>query len=136
MPHKVIACLWVDLKTNGLGLPSRLQDPFQGEILLLRVIRRALKCPAFEKLILLASPADAQRLKGLALPERCVLMPTEAKDVPQRAWLRKARKWATDGWRGYRPTTAFDEERLRRPSGRPVKVPVTPSCACRPMPPS
>ncbi len=111
MAHKVIACLWVDLKANGLGLPSRLLDSFAGEVLLLRVIRRALACTAFEKLVILASPQDAQRLRGFALPSRCELMPTEAQDVPQRAWLRKSRKWALDGWRGgIAWSTAFDEE--------------------------
>ncbi len=114
MSHKVIAAIWCDLTTNGLGLPSRLLAPFpteRGEILLLRVLRRALKCTAFETLVLLASPGDAQRLRGLALPGRCELMPTEAKDVPQRAWLRKSRKWAVDGWRGGLGwSTAFDEE--------------------------
>jgi spore coat polysaccharide biosynthesis protein SpsF (cytidylyltransferase family) len=108
---RVIAAVWCDLETNGLGLPSRLLAPLAGEILLLRVLRRAVRCPTFERIVLLARPKDIGRLKGLALPERCELMETEAVDVPQRAWLRRARKWSIDGWRGgIGWTSAMDEE--------------------------
>ena len=111
MPLKTLAAVWCDLETNGLGLPSRLLDPLAGEILLLRVLRRAVRCPAFERVVLLARPRDIGRLKGLALPGRCELMETGAADVPQRAWLRRARKWSIDGWRGgIGWTSAMDEE--------------------------
>lgn len=111
MTLKAVAFLWCDPDLNGLGLPSRLRQPLAGVPLLLRVARRAAAIPGISKVVLAVPEASAAAFSALPLPDACEWMPTAAVDVPQRPWLRRARKWSLDGWRGgIGWTSHFDEE--------------------------
>lgn len=96
----VAALIECDLRTNGLGLPSRALERIADRPILALTLARLARCAAVDRVAVVARPEDhgaiRQALGGLDV----AVLPLEGDDLPRRAVLRRERKWSRSGWRG------------------------------------
>lgn len=107
---KVIAVVTADFERGALGTRSRLADDLGGGTVVRRTLERVLKCERVASVHLVVDTAQAAAgqaaVEGLAVK----LETHHAGDVPWFNYVRSARKWSLDAWRGgLGSTCVFDE---------------------------
>jgi spiro-SPASM protein len=108
---KVIAAVDIDLAQNGLGLPSRCLEPIEGKPVLRHLLDRIARSKELAGTVLCCRPGEAEAIRAKLGTTAARWLTLDLPDVPQRTRLRKARKWAIEGWRGgLFWTSSFDEE--------------------------
>lgn len=107
---KTIAVITADFEQGALGTRSRLRDELAGETILRRTCRQVLKSKRIASLHLAVDTSQAavaeQAIAGLDVK----LETHHAGNVPWQNYVRSARKWSMDAWRGGLGSTCiFDE---------------------------
>ncbi|MBI4229299.1 MAG: hypothetical protein HY608_00530 [Planctomycetes bacterium] len=107
---RVVACVEVDPAAGPLGLRERHGEPILGKPAVRHVLEALGRCRTVQETVLTSvSSAGIDRAWIEGLTVRTLIR--EFPDIPDRPWLRRARLWARDSWRGgLFWTTAFDEE--------------------------
>ena len=107
---KVIATIEADFRESPLGTVSRLGEALCGETVLRRTVKRLLAAKRITSVHVITEPTQRDEAEA-ALGDLDVRIEVhEAGPVPWQSYIRSARKWALDGWRGgLSDSTVFDE---------------------------
>jgi hypothetical protein len=110
-----IICLPVDFETNSLGLPSLLAEEIDGASVLYHTVSRLTLAPGCRAVLLFQesprSADDVERAREMLGGLDFEIHVSAAADVPNRDFLRRARLFGLDSWRGGLGwTTYYDED--------------------------
>jgi len=107
---KVIATIEADFRESPLGTTSRLGESLCGETVLRRTVKRLLAAERMTSVHVITDPKQRSEAEA-ALGDLDVHFEVhEAGPAPWQSYIRSARKWALDGWRGgLSDSTVFDE---------------------------
>ncbi len=107
---KLIAAVIADFEQSASGLASRLSQPLAGKPVLRRTLEQVCRCKGFQSIHLLAAPEQLERATALSSGLPLQVAALADAPPPWRPWVRVARKWSLDGWRGgLGSSTVYDE---------------------------
>jgi len=110
-PGRTVAAVWADLNSSPMGLPSKLNEPLDGETVLRRTVRRLLRSEKLDDVVVYCPPPQAERIQAMLDGLSARLLPLEAPAPPHWPMIQAARKPALSAWRGgLSGACAFDEE--------------------------
>ncbi len=107
---RVIAAISADFEQTTLGTSARLEADLRGETVLRRTLRRVLQTRGLAGVHLVVPAAQAERAARAAAGLAVRIETHDAAPVPWGAYVRSARKWSLDAWRGgLSGASVFDE---------------------------
>jgi len=108
---KALGVIEVDLACNGLGLASRCLTPLGERSMLAASVARLRSAEGIDDVVVSVRGDDAVAVGAALAGQDCHVETRQHEDISHRKVLRRARKWALEGWRGgIGGMTHFDEQ--------------------------